>query len=190
MNLTAVFPQIKRGSIRKKQLLCFPTMPSKQFVFHGCCPPSLGPGHPAEMHRSRHIHKQVCFIADSSSWPYITTNDFWGTFTPPNTKITDWLLYPSPVSWSSALPVIPGFCHHWGNPVKSNPNQLELDQVEAESSNKTQYGCSPGNQGLCISTHLLCPTLRLKTESAQTLWPLFATAKPALSPNHLCTLSV
>lgn len=160
MNMTAVIPQIKRGSISKiifvlsnhtQQMVCVPWM------LHS----SLGPGHPAEMLGSTYIHKQVCFKIDSSSWPHITTNKWLlrDLSSSPNTKITDWLLYPSPVSCSSALPVTPGFCHHWGNPVKRNPNQLELDQVEAESSNKNQHGCSPGNQGLHISTHLLCPTL-------------------------------
>lgn len=102
-----------------------------------------------------------------------------GPFLHPNTKITDWLLYPSPVSWSSALPVIPGFCHHWGNPVKKNPNQLELDQVEAESSNKTQHGCPPGNPGLCISTHLLCPTLAHKTDLPVTVTSPCSLQKPS-----------
>lgn len=95
-----------------------------------------------------------------------------GSFLHPNTKITDWLPYPPP----AAFPVTPGFCHHWGHTVKGNPNQLELDQVEAESSNKIQHGYSPGNQGLCISTHPLCPTLGPQTDLPVTVtsphsWP-------------------
>lgn len=154
-------------------------MSSKQFVFHGCCTPSLGPGHPAAMLGSTHIHKQVCFEMDSSSWPYITTNKWLPrdlSSTPTQTLLTDSSIH----QLCPALqPFLWFLLHHWGNPVKRNPNQLELDQLEAEGSNKIKHGCFPGNQDLCISTHLLCPTLGPKTDL-----PVTTTSPCSLSHPH------
>lgn len=129
-------------------------------------------------HAGKQTHTQTsCVLKQIAVLGYISQqiSDFWGTFPPPQHK-DYWLLYPSPVSYSSALPVTPGFCHHWGHPAKRNPNQLELDQLEAESSNKIQQDCSPGNQGFCIPTHLLCPRLGPNTDVPVTVtspcsWP-------------------